>query len=268
MLRDALRRSATQRTSAPRLARCACANWRACARRWRCCLELRRQVPEDARAAGRPSRHADAGCGHRRAALHRAVACGSRRCCCVTAASSPPVPIRTWTGAPYLVQLRRLPAGDGGAGGQHRHPEPAGAVQQGARLHIEVTSNTIDRVPLNYQRRQTLKNAERFITPEPRPSRTRRSRAGAGAGAEKWLWGAAARTRCSRIWRALSETGPRVLASLDVHAALAERARTPDWCRPDFVPQPCIEIERGRHPVVEARLAESAVAASSQRLLA
>ena len=47
------------------------------------------------------------------------------------------------------------------------------------------------------------------------------------------------------------------LASLDVLAALAERARTLDWCRPDFVPQPCIEIERGRHPVVEARLAES-----------
>ena len=49
----------------------------------------------------------------------------------------------------------------------------------------------------------------------------------------------------------------RALASLDVLAALAERARTLDWCRPDFVPQPCIEIERGRHPVVEARLAES-----------
>ena len=49
----------------------------------------------------------------------------------------------------------------------------------------------------------------------------------------------------------------RSLASLDALAALAEVARRGDWCRPRFVKEPLIEIERGRHPVVEARLQES-----------
>ena len=49
----------------------------------------------------------------------------------------------------------------------------------------------------------------------------------------------------------------RSLASLDALAALAEVARRGEWCRPRFVKEPLIEIERGRHPVVEARLQES-----------
>ena len=47
-----------------------------------------------------------------------------------------------------------------------------------------------------------------------------------------------------------------LLAALDALAALAEQARRADWCRPRFVKDALIEIERGRHPVVEARLAE------------
>ncbi|HLL10366.1 MAG TPA: DNA mismatch repair protein MutS, partial [Rubrivivax sp.] len=49
----------------------------------------------------------------------------------------------------------------------------------------------------------------------------------------------------------------RSLASLDALAALAERAASLRWCRPEFVPYPCIDIEGGRHPVVEARLAQT-----------
>jgi DNA mismatch repair protein MutS len=49
----------------------------------------------------------------------------------------------------------------------------------------------------------------------------------------------------------------RALATLDALAALAERAATLRWCRPEFVPYPCIDIEAGRHPVVEARLRET-----------
>ncbi|HET7793991.1 MAG TPA: DNA mismatch repair protein MutS, partial [Rhizobacter sp.] len=49
----------------------------------------------------------------------------------------------------------------------------------------------------------------------------------------------------------------RALASLDALAALAERAGTLNWCRPQFVREPCIDIEAGRHPVVESRLAET-----------
>jgi DNA mismatch repair protein MutS len=49
----------------------------------------------------------------------------------------------------------------------------------------------------------------------------------------------------------------RALAGLDAAAALAERAATLGWCRPQFVPQPAIDISAGRHPVVQARLAET-----------
>jgi DNA mismatch repair protein MutS len=47
------------------------------------------------------------------------------------------------------------------------------------------------------------------------------------------------------------------LAALDALAALAERAATLTWCRPQFVGHPCIDIEAGRHPVVEMRLRET-----------
>jgi DNA mismatch repair protein MutS len=49
----------------------------------------------------------------------------------------------------------------------------------------------------------------------------------------------------------------RALASLDTLCALAERSLTLGWSRPQFTKEPGIEIVRGRHPVVEARLAET-----------
>ena len=48
----------------------------------------------------------------------------------------------------------------------------------------------------------------------------------------------------------------RALATIDALGALAAVAKRSDWCRPRFVKEPLIEIERGRHPVVEARLME------------
>jgi len=47
------------------------------------------------------------------------------------------------------------------------------------------------------------------------------------------------------------------LARIDVSAALAERAAESNWCRPSFVAHPCLEIQGGRHPVVESALAKS-----------
>ena len=48
----------------------------------------------------------------------------------------------------------------------------------------------------------------------------------------------------------------RAVAALDALCALAERSLTLGWCAPEFVKAPCIDITQGRHPVVEARLAE------------
>jgi DNA mismatch repair protein MutS len=56
--------------------------------------------------------------------------------------------------------------------------------------------------------------------------------------------------------RAIAETAA-TLARIDVAAGQAERAAEGGWCRPDIVDQPCLEIEGGSHPVVEAALARS-----------
>ncbi len=122
--------------------------------------------------------------------------------------------------------------------------------------YIEVTSSGLDKVPADYQRRQTLKNAERFITPELKTFEDKALSAQERALArEKWLY--------EQLLDALQphlgtlQALARALAAFDALAALAERAATLGWCRPEFVPYPCIEIEAGRHPVVEARLAET-----------
>ncbi len=122
-------------------------------------------------------------------------------------------------------------------------------------FYIEITQSALSRVPEHYRRRQTLKNAERFITPELKAFEDKALSAQDRALArEKWLYE-----------QLLDQLQPHVpaltrvaaaLASLDALAALAERAHMLNWNAPSFVAHPCIEIEQGRHPVVEARLAE------------
>ena len=122
--------------------------------------------------------------------------------------------------------------------------------------YIEVTSSGLDKVPADYQRRQTLKSAERFITPELKTFEDKALSAQERAlSREKWLY--------EQLLDELIQHLPtlsalaRSLAALDALAALAERAATLAWCRPEFVPYPCIDIEAGRHPVVQARLAQT-----------
>jgi DNA mismatch repair protein MutS len=122
-------------------------------------------------------------------------------------------------------------------------------------FYIEVTSSGIDRVPPDYQRRQTLKNAERYITPELKTFEDKAlSAQERGLAREKLLYELVLDELIEAL-QPLTLLG-RALASLDALAALAERAATLGWCRPEFVNQPCISITAGRHPVVEARLRE------------
>src|SRR4051812_20268069 len=123
-------------------------------------------------------------------------------------------------------------------------------------FYIEVTQGQLDKVPDDYRRRQTLKNAERFITPELKAFEDKALSAQERALArEKWLY--------EQLLDALQEHVPcltrlaRALATLDALCALAERSLTLNWCRPQFLKEPGIEITQGRHPVVEARLAET-----------
>ena len=123
-------------------------------------------------------------------------------------------------------------------------------------FYIEVTQGQVDKVPEDYRRRQTLKNAERYITPELKAFEDKALSAQERALArEKWLY--------EQLLDELQAHVPQlvalahVLASLDALLALAERGLTLKWCMPEFVRTPCISIRQGRHPVVEARLAET-----------
>ena len=121
------------------------------------------------------------------------------------------------------------------------------------RLHgfyIEVTHAHSDKVPSDYRRRQTLKNAERYITPELKAFEDKALSAQDHAlEREKFLYG-----------ELLDTLGPYIghlqgvaqsVAELDVLATFAERALALDYTLPLFTDETVIEIEAGRHPVVE-----------------
>jgi len=123
-------------------------------------------------------------------------------------------------------------------------------------FYIEDTAGQLDKVPADYQRRQTLKNAERFITPELKTFEDKALSAQDRALArEKLLFDQVLDALQPQL--ATLAALARAIASLDALAALAERAATLGWCRPQFVAQPAIDITQGRHPVVQARLAET-----------
>jgi DNA mismatch repair protein MutS len=123
-------------------------------------------------------------------------------------------------------------------------------------FYIEVTQGQAGKVPADYQRRQTLKSAERYITPELKAFEDKAlSAQERSLSREKLLYEQVLDALQPQL-AALAALA-HALASLDALAALAERAATLGWCRPEFVAMPCIEIEAGRHPVVEARLRET-----------
>ena len=120
-------------------------------------------------------------------------------------------------------------------------------------FYIEVTRGQTDKVPDDYRRRQTLKNAERYITPELKTFEDKALSAQERALArERSLYDALLQALlpfiadCQRVASALAE--------LDLLATFAERARALDWVAPTFSEAGGIEIEQGRHPVVEAQV--------------
>jgi DNA mismatch repair protein MutS len=123
-------------------------------------------------------------------------------------------------------------------------------------FYIEVTQGQLDKVPDDYRRRQTLKNAERFITPELKAVEDKALSAQERALAREKLLYEQLLDQLQPHVAALTRLA-RALATLDALCALAERSLTLTWCRPQFIREPGIEITRGRHPVVEARLAET-----------
>ncbi|WP_462382204.1 DNA mismatch repair protein MutS [Pseudomonas sp. Marseille-QA0892] len=121
------------------------------------------------------------------------------------------------------------------------------------RIHgyfIELPRVQAEQAPADYIRRQTLKGAERFITPELKAFEDKALSAKSRALArEKLLYEQLLETLIGEL-APLQETAA-ALAELDVLSNLAERALNLDLNRPRFVEEPSLTIEQGRHPVVE-----------------
>ena len=120
-------------------------------------------------------------------------------------------------------------------------------------FYIEVTHAQSANVPDDYRRRQTLKNAERYITPELKAFEDKALSANDRALArEKFLYE-----------QLLDQLAPHIaplqriaaaIAELDVLATFAERAATLKFNAPTFSDDAVINIRAGRHPVVEAQV--------------
>nr|WP_198650054.1 DNA mismatch repair protein MutS [Zobellella maritima] len=126
-------------------------------------------------------------------------------------------------------------------------------------FYIEVGRASAHLVPPHYVRRQTLKNNERYIIPELKEYEDKVLNAQSkGLALEKKLYE-------GLLERLLQELAPlqqsaAALAECDVFANLAERAETLGYCRPELTEEEVIDIEEGRHPVVEQVMAEPFIA--------
>jgi DNA mismatch repair protein MutS len=117
-------------------------------------------------------------------------------------------------------------------------------------FYIEVNRSQADGVPKDYIRRQTVKNAERFITPELKSFEDKVLGAREKALArERELYDAVLTQLADRL--APLQATAAALAALDTLCALAERAAALHWTEPRLVAETCIQIRGGRHPVVE-----------------
>ena len=125
--------------------------------------------------------------------------------------------------------------------------------------YIEISKLQAAQAPVEYIRRQTLKNAERFITPELKTFEDKALSSKSRALArEKFLY--------EMLLDALNDElsalqiSAHALCELDVIANLAERAVQLELCQPEFCDSPMLDIEQGRHPVVESVLDEPFIA--------
>ncbi len=116
--------------------------------------------------------------------------------------------------------------------------------------YIEISKGQAANAPVEYVRRQTLKGAERYITPELKEFEDKvlgaRERA---LSREKFLYDGLLDSLLENL--ADLQASAAALAELDVLVSFAERAVTLDLSRPEIAAEPCIEIRGGRHPVVE-----------------
>ncbi|MFZ6772471.1 DNA mismatch repair protein MutS [Undibacterium sp. SXout7W] len=120
-------------------------------------------------------------------------------------------------------------------------------------FYIEVTNGQTDKVPDNYRRRQTLKNAERYITPELKAFEDKALSAQERALLrEKLLYEKILIELLPYI--SLLQAIAHAIAQLDTLVSLANHATRNNWCAPELLSEPVLHISQGRHPVVENQI--------------
>ena len=125
--------------------------------------------------------------------------------------------------------------------------------------YIQISQGQAHKAPIHYVRRQTLKNAERYIIPELKTYEDKVLKAkGASLALEKQLYDALFDAIMPHL--AELQLAAIVLAELDVLTNLAERAQTLNYVRPTFSPQRGVQIKGGRHPVVEQMISDPFIA--------
>jgi DNA mismatch repair protein MutS len=124
---------------------------------------------------------------------------------------------------------------------------------QVAGFFIEISQGQLDKVPTEYKRRQTLKNAERFITPELKAFEDKALSAKDRALAREKILFEQLLVDLSPFLTALQECA-RALAQLDLLSGFSRIAVQGQWVAPTFSNQPGIDIRQGRHPVVQAQV--------------
>ncbi|MBW1708290.1 MAG: DNA mismatch repair protein MutS [Deltaproteobacteria bacterium] len=123
--------------------------------------------------------------------------------------------------------------------------------------YIEVTRSNLDQVPDNYIRRQTLTNAERFITPELKEWESKVLSAEEKRVILEQKFFEELRQDLMAYVSRLRETAD-LIAEIDALASLAEAAIKYDYVRPELLDEDRIEIVDGRHPVIERSLPQGA----------
>ncbi len=116
--------------------------------------------------------------------------------------------------------------------------------------YLEVTAVHLSKVPEDYIRKQTLKNQERYITPELKEYEEKVLRAEDQSKALESELFQALRERVSKECRRLQETA-EILAQIDVLTNLAMIAVNYRYTRPVMTDEPCLNIVDGRHPVLD-----------------
>lgn len=119
--------------------------------------------------------------------------------------------------------------------------------------YLEVTNAHKDRVPEDFIRKQTLKNCERYITPELKEYEEKVLAADEKASSREQLIFQDLRAQTHRHLSTLSEVAA-AMAELDVLASMAEIATQRSWVRPEMTDDSVLSIEAGRHPVLDVTL--------------